>query len=150
MDLIDGEAKFRAEDAWAVNWGAVGFPTGFGTQDGPNIPITAGTYRITIATVTGEYAFGEPSSTTNLLDGNSISIAPNPAKDVLNITVTAQEMKGDVHVILFNQKGQQVLTTNLNIQDKATLQIGSLQPGVYTLHMSNGKSIVGKQVVIVK
>jgi len=150
MDLIDGEAKFRAEDAWAVNWGAVDFPSGTGTQNGPNIPVTAGTYRITLNAATGEYAFSDPSSTTNLLDGNSISIAPNPAKDVLNITVTAQELKGDVRVILFNQLGQQVMTTNLNIQDKATLQVGSLQPGTYLLHMTNGKSIVGKQVVIVK
>lgn len=150
MDLTDGEAKFRAENAWTINWGAVNWPTGFGTQDGPNIPITGGTYRITLNSATGEYAFSDPTSTTNLLDGNSVSIAPNPAKDVLNITVTAQELKGDVRVILFDQQGRQVLTTNLNIQDKATLQIGSLQPGVYTLHMSNGKSIVGKQVVIVK
>jgi starch-binding outer membrane protein SusE/F len=150
MDLVDGEAKFRAENAWAVNWGLASWPSGIGTQDGPNIPVTAGTYRITLNAATGEYAFSDPTSTTNLLDANSISIAPNPAKDVLNITVTAQEMKGDVRVILFNQLGQQVLTTNLNIQDKATLQVGSVQPGVYTLHMTNGKSIVGKQVVIVK
>ncbi|MBK8428640.1 MAG: T9SS type A sorting domain-containing protein [Lewinellaceae bacterium] len=115
-----------------------------------NILVIAGTYRVTLNTATGEYAFTEPSSTTNLLDGNSISIAPNPAKDVLNITVTAQELKGDVQVTLFNQKGQKVLTSNLNIQDRATLQVGNVQPGVYTLHMTNGKSIVGKQVVIVK
>ncbi len=150
MDLVDGEAKFRAENAWAINWGAVDFPMGTGTQDGPNIPVTAGTYRVTLNAATGEYAFGEPSSTTNLLDGNSISITPNPAKDVLNITVTAQELQGNVRVILFNQLGQQVLTSELNIQDKATLQVGNVKPGIYTLHMSNGKSIVGKQVVIVK
>jgi len=150
MELVDGEAKFRAENAWAVNWGLASWPTGIGTQDGPNIPVTAGTYRITLNAATGEYAFSDPTSTTNLLDANSISIAPNPAKDVLNITVTAQEMKGDVRVILFNQLGQQVLTTNLNIQDRATLQVGSLKPGTYLLHMTNGKSIVGKQVVIVK
>ncbi len=150
VDLFTGEAKFRAENAWTVNWGNPAFPTGTGTQEGMNILVIAGTYRVTLNTATGEYAFTEPSSTTNLLDANSISIAPNPAKDVLNITVTAQELKGDVQVTLFNQKGQKVLTSNLNIQDRATLQVGSVQPGVYTLHMTNGKSIVGKQVVIVK
>lgn len=150
VELATGEAKFRAENAWAVNWGNPAFPTGIGTQDGMNIIVPGGTYRVVINTGTGEYSFGAPSSTTNLLDGNSISITPNPAKDVLNITVTAQEMKGDVQVTLFNQKGQKVLSSNLNIQDRATLQVGSVQPGVYTLHMTNGKSIVGKQVVIVK
>ncbi len=151
VDLATGEAKFRAENAWAVNWGATDFPSGTVTMNnGPNIPVVGGTYRVTLNTGSGEYAFTEPSSTTNLLDGNSISIAPNPAKDVLNITVTAPEMKGDVQVTLYNQQGQKVLTSNLNIQDRATLQVGNVQPGVYTLHMTNGKSIVGKQVVIVK
>lgn len=150
IDLVDGEAKFRAENAWTINWGAVDFPAGTGTQDGPNILVTGGTYRVTLNAATGEYAFGEPSSTTNLLDGNSISISPNPAKDVLNITVTASELQGNVRVTLFNQLGQQVLTSELNIQDKATLQVGNMKPGIYTLQLSNGKSIVGKQVVIVK
>ncbi len=151
IDLTDGFAKFRAEDAWTVNWGLDQWPSGTVVMNnGPNIPVVGGTYRVTLNSGSGEYAFTEPSSTTNLLDGNSISIAPNPAKDVLNITVNAQEMKGDVQVTLFNQMGQKVLTSNLNIQDRATLQVGSVQPGVYTLHMTNGKSIVGKQVVIVK
>jgi hypothetical protein len=150
MDLVDGEAKFRAEDAWTINWGAVNFPSGVGTQDGPNIPITAGTYRITINTGTGEYAFGAPSSTTNLLNDSAISISPNPAKDVLNIMVSADELKGETRVILFNNMGQQVLTTNVNVQDRVSIPVGSLMPGQYTVHMSNGKYIVGKKVVIVK
>ncbi len=150
VELATGFAKFRAENAWTINWGSVDFPTGIGEQNGADIPVVGGTYRVVINTGTGEYAFSDPTSTTNLLDANSISIAPNPAKDVLNITVTAQEMKGDVQVTLFNQMGQKVLSSNLNIQDRATLQVGSVQPGVYTLHMTNGKSIVGKQVVIVK
>ncbi len=151
VDLFTGDAKFRAENAWTINWGATSFPTGTVTMNnGPNIPVVGGTYRVTLNTGSGEYAFTEPSSTSNLLDGNGISISPNPAKDVLNIKVTAPELKGDVQVILFNQQGQKVLSSNLNIQDRATLQVGNVQPGVYTLHMSNGKSIVGKQVVIVK
>lgn len=150
IDLIDGEAKFRAEDAWTVNWGAVNFPTGIGTQDGPNIPVTAGTYRVTINTGTGEYAFGDPSSTTNLLNESSISIAPNPAKSVLNIEVKVPEMRGETRVILFDNMGRQVLTTNVNLHDRITIPVGNLMPGQYMLHLSNGKYIVGKQVIIVK
>lgn len=151
IDLLAGEAKFRAENAWTVNWGATGFPSGIGTQDGPNIPVTAGTYRVTINTGTGEYEFGAPSSSTHsLLKDNSISISPNPAKDVLNISVNAQELKGETSVILFNNMGQQVLTTTVNVQDRVSIPVGSLMPGQYTVHMSNGKYIVGKKVVIVK
>ena len=52
-----GSAKFRADDDWAINWGATGFPSGTGVQDGANIPITPGTYTITIDISTGKYSF---------------------------------------------------------------------------------------------
>jgi len=150
MDLTDGEAKFRAENAWTINWGANTWPTGVGTQDGPNIPITGGTYRITINTGTGEYAFSEPSSTVNLLDQNSIRIAPNPAKSVLNIEVNVAEMQGETRIVLFNTTGQQVMATNVNIQNRVSIPVVNLMPGQYTMQMTNGKNIVAKQVVIVK
>lgn len=57
VTLTDGEAKFRADDDWAVNWGASQFPGGVGAQDGPNIPVKAGTYFVTFNTGTGEYYF---------------------------------------------------------------------------------------------
>lgn len=57
MELFDGEAKFRAEDDWAVNWGGALFPMGVGEQDGANIPVVAGEYNITFNTLTGDYNF---------------------------------------------------------------------------------------------
>jgi hypothetical protein len=57
VTVTDGETKFRAEDDWAVNWGASSFPGGVGAQDGPNIPVKAGTYFVTFNTGTGEYYF---------------------------------------------------------------------------------------------
>lgn len=57
MDLIEGEAKFRANDAWDVSWGAVDFPTGTGTVNGPNIPVPAGNYTIKFNVNTGAYSF---------------------------------------------------------------------------------------------
>jgi hypothetical protein len=55
--LTGGEAKFRANNNWTVNWGAASFPNGTGTQDGPNIPVTAGTYKVSIDITTGAYKF---------------------------------------------------------------------------------------------
>lgn len=57
VTLTNGEAKFRADDDWAVNWGASPFPGGVGAQDGPNIPVKEGTYFVTFNTGTGEYYF---------------------------------------------------------------------------------------------
>ena len=63
MTLTDGEVKFRANDAYVISWGTDGdnpeFPTGTAVLDGANIPVTAGTYRITLDTVNLTYAFVE-------------------------------------------------------------------------------------------
>lgn len=52
-----GEAKFRANNDWGVNWGANTFPKGVATPDGPNIPVVPGTYYIKFNSGTGEYSF---------------------------------------------------------------------------------------------
>ncbi|MEZ4885601.1 MAG: SusF/SusE family outer membrane protein [Chitinophagales bacterium] len=57
FDLVDGEAKFRANNDWPINWGAGDFPSGVGTLDGSNIPVSAGTYNVTFNVNTGEYSF---------------------------------------------------------------------------------------------
>jgi hypothetical protein len=57
LEITDGEAKFRADDAWTVNWGSSSFPSGIASQDGPNIPAGAGKYFITFNSGTGEYSF---------------------------------------------------------------------------------------------
>ncbi|MEN9322239.1 MAG: hypothetical protein RL699_19 [Bacteroidota bacterium] len=69
-----GEFKFRLDHAWSVNWGATTFPTGTGTQDGPNIPAIAGTYNITFNQSTGEYSFtgGAPIPVVKLI-GTAVS-----------------------------------------------------------------------------
>ncbi len=57
ITIKDGEAKFRANNDWANNWGAGKFPSGIGTQDGANIPTKAGKYFVTFNSGTGEYYF---------------------------------------------------------------------------------------------
>lgn len=80
LDFVDGEMKFRADQAWAVNWGSsaseaaldgegdawsfVGdvdraFPRGTAQLNGSNIPVRAGRYELTFNTETLEYSFDE-------------------------------------------------------------------------------------------
>jgi hypothetical protein len=63
--LVGGKSlKFRAEDKWDNNWGAATFPTGTGTQNGPNIPVTnSGYYKITFNAGTGAYTFTTVTTT---------------------------------------------------------------------------------------
>ncbi|MEL6986426.1 MAG: SusF/SusE family outer membrane protein [Bacteroidota bacterium] len=61
ITLVDGDAKFRANDNWDVSWGGDDFPSGTATSDnGPDIPVTAGEYKVTFNTATGDYNFGPP------------------------------------------------------------------------------------------
>lgn len=60
----DPGVKFRKDDAWTVNWGGNGFPSGTATQNGPNIPATNGTYNVTFNKNSGAYNFELVSGTT--------------------------------------------------------------------------------------
>lgn len=57
------EVKFRVNQDWQTNWGADNFPSGFGYQNGPNIPIPIDLgadkdiYFVTFNSSTGEYSF---------------------------------------------------------------------------------------------
>jgi len=150
IDMATGEAKFRAEDGWTVNWGSAVFPAGTGAQNGPNIPVVAGTYRVSLNSDNGEYAFADPLSTVDLLNSNVVSIAPNPARNILNINIAAEELQGDLRVIIFNSLGAQVLTQNLTVQNSASIDVSNLVSGNYFVHIANAKFAVGKVVVIAK
>ena len=55
VELNDGELKMRADNDWPVNWGNNTAMSGFGTQDGPNIPVTVGVYDIWFNDLDGGY-----------------------------------------------------------------------------------------------
>jgi hypothetical protein len=150
VDLNTGEMKFRAEDAWTVNWGAVDFPSGVGTQDGPNIPVVAGTYRVELHTVTGEYSFSEPSSTTSVLKSDIISIFPNPARDVINLEFKSDLFRGEARVSIFSMKGEMVHSQTMNLLPVNVIPAQNLPAGTYILQIANDKYVVGKQVIIAK
>jgi hypothetical protein len=77
LDLVEGGAKFRKDDDWAVNWGSLDFPVGTGTQDGDNIPVSpAGTYHITLDTMSGAYTF------TQIITFESISLNGTATSDL--------------------------------------------------------------------
>lgn len=147
---VDGGIKFRAEAAWAKNWGAVDFPVGTGTQDGKNIVCTAGTYKVDFRSDTGDYAFSSPSSTYDYLSNDVIKLFPNPAKDFINIEINTDALRGNVTATLFNVNGQQITSQLMNINGSAKLNVSGIQAGNYVLRISNDKNLVAKSVVIVK
>jgi Secretion system C-terminal sorting domain/Outer membrane protein SusF_SusE len=150
ITLTEGKCKFRVDDAWDVNWGLNQWPSGIGVQGGMDIPSVPGTYRVTLRSDTGEYAFTAPSSTVNLLEAGQVEFAPNPVRDILNITVRAQELQGDARAIVYNHLGQRVMDQNLIINGTAQLNMAGLKAGHYTIQLTNGQFMVGKSVVVAK
>ncbi|MGB5821982.1 MAG: SusE domain-containing protein [Saonia sp.] len=60
LELFSGEIKFRAENAWDTSWGNDTPLTGYGsTENGPNIPVDAGTYEIWFNDLDGSYILVE-------------------------------------------------------------------------------------------
>ncbi len=53
----NGDLKFCAYDDWNYNWGEEAFPHGQGEQNGMNVHVKAGTYRVFFNDVTGHYHF---------------------------------------------------------------------------------------------
>jgi Secretion system C-terminal sorting domain/Outer membrane protein SusF_SusE len=151
IDLVDGEAKFRAEGAWTTNWGAADFPAGIGTQDGPNILVLAGTYGVTLNSESGEYAFGDPLvGTKDVLDPGTIQLYPNPAKDEIHLDLSSLELRGQVTLNVFDINGKLVFSEIQQGNDQMKLGVASLQNGFYTLQITNDKYIIGKKFSIMK
>lgn len=149
--LSTGEAKFRAEDAWTVNWGATDWPAGTGTQDGPNIPVTGGTYGVSINTASGEYAFGDPVSThEQVLDPATIKVFPNPAKDRLNVDLSTLNLKGQVNFTVIDLQGKEIMHMTQDASNVMDLNVANLPTGNYMLRIQSGRYIIGKQFSIAK
>lgn len=147
---VNGGIKFRAEAAWAVNWGAKDFPNGTGTQDGPNIVCVAGTYKVDFRSDTGVYGFSEPNATYDILSDATISVYPNPTASLINIEVKEASLKGaDTKVIVYNNAGKVVYNNTLAL-DRLSIDASRFNTGNYFIQLSNNKYIVGKQVSVVR
>ena len=65
----DTEVKFAADGSWNTNWGSASFPTGRGVQDGSNIQVKAGTYKVLFNDITGHYLFLDSNTGAVIADG---------------------------------------------------------------------------------
>ncbi|MCI5082447.1 MAG: SusF/SusE family outer membrane protein [Saprospiraceae bacterium] len=150
IELLDGEAKFRRDDDWATNWGAEEFPAGTGTQDGANIPVTAGTYSVTLNSQTGDYAFNGSNSTLNLLDNSAVKVFPNPTSSSLNINIEAVELQKNVQMVITDLNGRVIRVQQLDVLENLNVDVSNLEAGMYILQLSNDNYLLGKRFTVVK
>lgn len=145
-----GGIKFRANTDWAVNWGAEDFPSGVGTQDGPNILCVAGTYNVSFNSKTGEYLFSDPSGTEEILPPSAVKVYPNPASQRLNVDLEELNVSGEAVLTLFDMQGKVIRKTNLVLSKNLSIDVSELNTGNYLLNISNGAFTVGKRFTVIK
>lgn len=141
LSLTDGEVKFRKDNSWTTNWGSLGFPSATGIQDGPNIPVTAGTYNIVFQKSSGHYLFTNTLSTA----GNSISnlkIYPNPTSNIWNLSHTAIIDT----VELFDITGKKLKVLNSASND-CELDGSDLSQGVYFVKIKSGLDFAVQKII---
>jgi hypothetical protein len=150
-DDADGGIKFRADTAWAVNWGAADFPMGVGTQDGPNIQPVAGTYSVVFNSLSGEYAFGpEVSSREELLSPSAVKLFPNPASTTVTVSLDTDKLGNNINVLIYDLSGRQVMSQRYDLNANLELNVAKLQAGSYLLSITDGKYLIGKQLLIAR
>jgi len=139
--LTDGEAKFRKDNLWTTNWGSLGFPSATGIQNGPNIPITAGTYDVVFQKSSGHYLFTNTLSTAE----NSISnvkIYPNPSHHNWNLSHTAIIDS----VELFDLTGK-ALKVFVPADYQYELDGSDLSQGVYFVKVKSGPDFSVQKII---
>ncbi|QBZ98472.1 T9SS type A sorting domain-containing protein [Flavobacterium sangjuense] len=141
LTLTDGEAKFRKDNLWTTNWGSLGFPSATGIQDGPNIPVIAGTYDIVFQKSTGHYLFTDVLSTPE----NSISnlkIYPNPTNNIWNLSHTTTIDS----VELFDINGKTIQSFEPNTS-QFELDGNKLSQGVYFVKIKSGADFAVQKII---
>ena len=81
--------------------------------------------------------FITPKEATNALTNtnvNKIRVYPNKAKNSLNIKGLEA---GFYKVLIFNSKGESILSTNLNASTDSSVSIHKLVPGIYFIQLQN-------------
>lgn len=149
-NLMDGEAKFRQDDDWLINWGSDTWPTGTGTQDGSNIPVTAGIYEITVNTGTGDYSFIEGDATTEVLSSSFVKVFPNPTSNLLNISIEAKEMQKDITIQVMDLTGKVIEVKEFDSANQISIDVSAYNTGMYIVQISSDKYIVGKRFSVAK
>jgi len=79
-----------------------------------------------------------PTAVINIEDSESFIVFPNPVRDVLNLKLPDKIGKALVQVL--DVHGKMIQQTYLNEGEPQTLFLGNLNPGVYFVTSSDGKS----------
>jgi len=141
LKLNSGEVKFRKDNLWTSNWGSSKFPTGTGTQNGSNIPVSDGTYNITFDKSTGNFSFDNTlSNSKNSI--TKIKIYPNPTNSLWYIN-TEQIVES---ILLYDTVGKLIQSFEPKTK-QFEINSSSLKNGTYFIKIKSGLSLSIQKIV---
>jgi hypothetical protein len=88
------------------------------------------------------YVYGSVGCIENTLE-NSISVFPNPANDILNIATSSTQ---NITAQLFDINGK--LQIEQAIEEIATLDLKTLNKGIYILKLKNSAQLITRKIVV--
>ena len=94
----------------------------------------------------------DPTSIKETNTSGNVSIYPNPAKDILSVSLN-EVHSTDLKYSIVNMNGQQVLSGNLDAKGKTDSQIalpGNIATGIYFISISNGAEKIATEMFYVE
>ncbi|MDI1256571.1 MAG: T9SS type A sorting domain-containing protein [Flavobacterium sp.] len=138
--LSSANSKFRAENAWARQWGGTtnpGFPTGVGAQSGNDIFVNpASTYSVALNIATGDYSFTDILG-VNTLAAPSFKVYPNPTENIWNFSASTGNIKT---IQIADVTGKIVMTVTSDNQN-TNVDGSQLSTGVYFAKVSTETAV---------
>ncbi len=134
VTLAAGEGKFRRDNSYNSNWGAGGWPTGTGVQDGINIPVPAGTYDVTFDASTGAYTFATTAGTEGFTAA-SLKVYPNPAQSNWNFSSQNEAIES---ISIVDVLGKTILSAMPKAND-TSVDASGLSNGIYFAKIGTAK-----------
>jgi len=95
-------------------------------------------YALLSSTALTAVAIPDTSRTTSDIDVQLISVYPNPAKDIITVSATDQNVIGS-NIEMYNQVGQKIISQRIS-QLQFQINVGALNTGVYFVTINDGIS----------
>ncbi|GAA0871477.1 hypothetical protein GCM10009117_06230 [Gangjinia marincola] len=138
-----GEARFREDGSWDVQWSADDFPSGTADESGKNVAIPPGYWKIRFNRQTAEYTFEEDDNLVGLVgpgangwpNGNNATDIGLNSRDLEEYTLKNFETDGGDVKFRYNLDwttnwGSDDFPSGIGVQDGADIAV---PPGVYDI-----------------
>ena len=106
-------------------------------------------YRLLMYDKDGRYDVSRTISLTRSVDEAVIHIAPNPAKDRVQLSLSGEGILAPAKLLFYDMYGRVVKTISLTGGSGLSIPVSDLANGTYFIHLSqNGKTVAKEKLVV--